>query len=400
MPALDRDSVSGSTGMNAPITARVTGFVDHLRLNGFKVGPAETQAALKMIDQIGLLDLSRTRQSLKTLLAGRHEEWQRFDDHFEAYWFTRGRQRPAPGMAQTNRSGTKRSSLWSDHFADADQGASADQGIRAGEAGQSGRNSTGRIVASGQSNLKQTDLRHVADPHQIAEAERLAYRLAAAMRYRLSRRYKAARSGSKLDLRRTIRRNIQYGGEPLTLVHRARPDRPVRIVVLLDVSGSMKLYSRFFLQFVRGLVSQWIDTDAYLFHTKLVRVSDALREKDAIKAMTQLALMAEGFGGGTRLGESLKMFNDHHAKRALNSRTIFMILSDGYDTGAPEVMAVELARLKKRVRRIVWLNPVLGWRDYEPITKAMALALPLIDHFCAANTLESLAAIENDIARL
>ena len=107
-----------------------------------------------------------------------------------------------------------------------------------------------------------------------------------------------------------------------------------------------------------------------------------------------------GFGGGTRLGESLKMFNDSYAKRALNSRTVFMILSDGYDTGPPEVMAGELKRLKKRVRRIVWLNPVLGWRDYEPITKAMALALPMIDHFCAANTLESLAAIEIDIARM
>jgi uncharacterized protein with von Willebrand factor type A (vWA) domain len=220
------------------------------------------------------------------------------------------------------------------------------------------------------------------------------------MRYRLSRRYKAAHTGSKLDLRRTIRRNIHYGGEPLNLVHRARPDRPVRIVVLLDVSGSMKLYSRFFLQFVKGLVSEWIDTDAYLFHTRLVRVSDALREKDSIKAMARLALMAEGFGGGTRLGGSLKTFNDRHAKRALNSRTVIIILSDGYDTGAPDLMAGELKRLKKRVRRIVWLNPVLGWRDYEPITQAMALALPMIDHFCAANTLESLAAIENDIARL
>lgn len=400
MPAPGRDSRSGSTGIVAPITGRVAGFVDHLRLNGFKVGPAETQAALKMIDKIGPLDLCRTRQSLKTLLSGRHEEWQRFDDHFEAYWFARGRERPGPGTAPPNRSDNKRPLLWSDHLAGTNQGAKADQGIRPGSENESGRNSAGRIVASSQSNLQKSDLRYVADPHEIAEAERLAYRLAAAMRYRLSRRYKAARSGSRLDLRRTIRRNIQYGGEPLNLVHRARPDRPVRIVVLLDVSGSMKLYSRFFLQFVRGLVSQWNDTDAYLFHTKLVRVTDALKEKDAVKAMSRLALMADGFGGGTRLGESLKTFNDRYAKRALNSRTVFMILSDGYDTGAPEVMAGELARLKKRVRRIVWLNPVLGWRDYEPITKAMALALPLIDHFCAANTLEQLAAIENDIARL
>jgi uncharacterized protein with von Willebrand factor type A (vWA) domain len=303
MPALD-----GSAGFYAPITRQVTGFVDHLRLNDFHVGPAETQAALRMLDAIGPLDLSRTRQSLKTLLTGRHEEWQRFDDLFEAYWFAKGRERTVGsfGNAQ-DRSNTKRPSIWSDHLDGDDQGA-ADQGVRPGSGNESGRDSAGRIVASAQSNLQKADLRHIVDPHEIAEAERLAYRLAVAMRYRLSRRYKAAHTGSKLDLRRTIRRNIHYGGEPLNLVHRARPDRPVRIVVLLDVSGSMKLYSRFFLQFVKGLVSEWIDTDAYLFHTRLVRVSDALREKDSIKAMARLALMAEGFGGGTRLGGSLKTF--------------------------------------------------------------------------------------------
>ena len=391
---------STSTSIDAPITARVTGFVDHLRLNDFKVGPAETQVALQMIDAIGPLDMTRTRQSLKTLLAGRHEEWLLFDELFEAYWFTRGHERAVASFGEAqNRSDNKRPSIWSDHLEGNDEGA-ADQGVRPGSQSEFGRGSAGRIVASSQTNLQKADLRHVADPHEIAEAERLAYRLAVAMRYRLSRRYKAAHRGSKLDLRRTIRRNIHHGGEPLNLVHRARPDRPVRIVVLLDVSGSMKLYSRFFLQFVKGLISEWIDTDAYLFHTKLVRVTDTLREKDAMKAMSRLALMADGFGGGTRLGESLKLFNDRYAERALNSRTVFMILSDGYDTGRPDVLAGELKRLKKRVRRIVWLNPVLGWRDYEPITQAMALALPMIDHFCAANTLEALGKIENDIARL
>ena len=162
----------------------------------------------------------------------------------------------------------------------------------------------------------------------------------------------------------------------------------------------MKLYSRFFLQFVKGLVCEWIHADAYLVHTRLIRVTDALTEKDAVKAMTRLALMADGFGGGTRLGQSLKTFNDLYARQATDSRTVAIVLSDGYDTGAPELLQAELVRLKRRVRRLVWLNPVLGWRDYEPITRAMSLALPLIDHFAAANTLEALATIEDDLARL
>jgi len=389
------------TSNPAPIAARVAGFIDHLRLNDFAVGPSETQAALKLIDRIGPLERDRVRQSLKTLLTGRHEEWERFDDLFEAYWFARGRERASAGKANPHRrSSATRPSIWSGQLPDGEASGMGDPGSGGSADDDLSGTSAERAVASRQNQLRKADLRHVADPDEIAEAERLAYRLAAAMRYRLSRRYRIANAGSKLDLRRTIRSNIAHGGEPITLVHKARPDRPVRIVVLLDVSGSMKLYSRFFLQFVKGLVCEWIDADAYLFHTRLIRVTDALQDRDSIKAMTRLALMADGFGGGTRLGDSLKVFNDRYARRALNSRTVFVILSDGYDTGSPEAMAAELKRLKKRVRRIVWLNPMLGWRDYEPVTRAMAQALPLIDHFAAANTLNSLGAIEDDLARM
>jgi uncharacterized protein len=384
----------------APIAARMAGFIDHLRMNDFALGPAETIAALAVIDRVGPPDGAGVRRSLKSLLTGRREEWERFDDLFEAFWFRRGRERGAVRVANPyQRTSATRPAIWSGHLPD---GAASGLGeARGGQQEEDAEETAaGRVVASRQRQLVRADLRHIADRDEIAAAERLAYRLAAAMRYRLSRRYRIAASGSKLDLRRTIRRNIAHGGEPISLAWRDRPDRPVRIVVLLDVSGSMKLYSRFFLQFVKGLVCAWIDADAYLFHTKLVRVTDALQDRDTLRAMTRLGLMAEGFGGGTRLGECLKVFNDRYARRALNSRTVFMILSDGYDTGAPEAMADELMRLKKRVRRIVWLNPMLGWRDYQPTTQAMAAALPLIDHFAAANTLKSLAAIEDDLARL
>jgi len=391
---------SEATVQGAPVTARVAGFIDHLRLNDFSVGPAETQQALRVIETVGATDRAQVRQSLKSLLTGRHEEWERFDDLFEAYWFARGRERKGKASQnQHQRASASTPSIWSDHLPDSAASGLGDT-RRGGSDEETAGEAAGRVVASTQKALAKADLRHVADPDEIAEAERLAYRLAKAMRYRLSRRYRIAADGPKLDLRRTIRSNIAHGGEPITLVNRARPDKPVRIVVLLDVSGSMKLYSRFFLQFVKGLVCEWIDADAYLFHTRLIRVTDALKDKDTVKAMTRLALMAEGFGGGTRLGECLRVFNDRYARRALNSRTVFVILSDGYDTGSPDLLAGELKRLRKRVRRIVWLNPLLGWRDYEPVTAAMAAALPLVDHFAAANTLEALRQIEGDLARL
>ncbi len=380
--------------MPAPsIIGSVAGFMRHLRLNGFIVGPAETETSLTMLSRSDLMDRDAVRLRLKTLLASRHEEWVRFDDLFEAYWMGRGRARAA--VAPAGGRADRRPGIWAEHLAEGDAAAGAGSG-----GATEGAEIPERLAASATETLAKTDLRHIADPREIAEAERLALRLAHALVYRLSRRHRLAAQGSRLDLRRTIRLSIPHGGEPIELALKHRPDRPVRIVLLLDVSGSMKPYSRFFLQFMKGLVSRWADADAYLFHTRLVRVTDAIRDRDPATAMTRLSLLAQGFGGGTRLGESLKVFNDRYAKRALNSRSVFFLISDGYDTGSPEDLAHELKRLKKRVRRLLWLNPLIGWRDYEPVTRAMAAALPFIDHFAAAHTLETLAAIEGDLRRL
>ena len=203
--------------------------------------------------------------------------------------------------------------------------------------------------------IARTDLRHIVDAEEIAAAEALALKLARAIRFNLSRRRKAVPHGDRIDLRRTIRRSLARGGEPIDLVERIRPARPVRIVVLLDVSGSMKQYSRFFLQFVKGLIGQWLEAEAFLFHTRLVHISKALRERDPKRAVERMAIVAQGLGGGTRIGDSLETFNRFHAKGVLNGRSVVMIVSDGYDTGDPDKLGREMARLKRRARRIVWL---------------------------------------------
>ena len=161
----------------------------------------------------------------------------------------------------------------------------------------------------------------------------------------------------------------------------------------------MKTYSRFFLQFVKGLVGQWLDTDAYLFHTKLIRVTDTIREKNTMKAMTQLSLITEGFGGGTKLGESLEQFNQAYAKHALNSRTVVIIMSDGYDTGSPEKLAQQLKKLKQKCYKIIWLNPMLGREGFEPVTNSMQQALPYIDVFAPAHNLRSLMELEDTLVK-
>jgi uncharacterized protein with von Willebrand factor type A (vWA) domain len=266
-----------------------------------------------------------------------------------------------------------------------------------GEAEQSGE---GRRVGSRVTNLSSVDLRHVIDPADRAEAEAVAARLARAIRDRRSRRQKADHRGERPDLRRILRASLSTGGEPIRLFKRARPERPARLVVLLDVSGSMAVYAPVFLAFVKGLMTADATTDAYLFHTRLVRITDALRDPDALRAVNRLSLLAQGFGGGTRIGANLAAFNQSYGKRLVSGRSLVVILSDGFDTDPPEVIGQELARLKKRGCRIVWLNPMKGWRDYQPVAAGMAAALPHLDLFAAANTLQSLAALEPDLARI
>jgi uncharacterized protein with von Willebrand factor type A (vWA) domain len=175
---------------------------------------------------------------------------------------------------------------------------------------------------------------------------------------------------------------------------------PLRLVVLLDASGSMSLYTSVFVRFIHGVLEHFRESEAFLFHTRLVHVSAAMREKDVGRALERLSLMAQGVGGGTRIGESLATFNRWHAPSVIHSRTCVMIISDGYDTGTLAAMAVEMQRLARRCRRIVWLNPMIGWDGYEPSARGMQAALPHVDLFAPAHNLKSLAALEPYLARL
>ncbi|WP_293575089.1 VWA domain-containing protein [Phaeobacter sp.] len=392
------------TARDPGASARMAGFMAHLRANGLRIGPAETQTALEALSAINAADPSACCLALKSVCTGTAQDAARFEALFDSYWRNGGRvsrrviQSPQvdpkaahPSVHSSREVEGAETSGAGQQRALPDQGGENDSGSAAGE---------GRLMAVRSQQLARKDLRDLVQKEDILAAERIARRLGAALRDRRSRRRRLAHRGRGLHFRKTIRASLATGGVPVRLFRKSRPDRPVKLVALCDVSGSMSDYARVFLAYLAGVMRADPTSDAYVFHTRLVRITDALRDKDALRALGRLSVMAEGFGGGSRIGASLDHFARGYARRFVDGRTVVIILSDGYDTEPAEAVASALARLRRRGCRILWLNPMKGWDGYAPIAQAMAAALPHLDMFRAANRLEDLAALEPELAAL
>ena len=227
-------------------------------------------------------------------------------------------------------------------------------------------------------------------------ARRVMRRLAGAGPTRPSRRTRPARRrGAKPraaapDLRRTIRSSLRTGGEPVERHWREPSERPRPLVLVCDVSGSMEPYARMLLQYMQACVAARRRVEAFVFGTRLTRVTAELAGRDPDRALDRAAGAAEDWSGGTRIGEALATLNREHGRR-LGRGAIVVLLSDGWDRGDPEQLAAEIARLGRCAHSLIWLNPLKAHPGYEPLTRGMQAALPHVDHFLAGNSLGSLA---------
>ncbi len=386
----------------ASIMERHLDFTSHLRDNGLNPSLESASQSLEVMKNIDIFHADELRAAYKAIYCYHPDSFLQFDDFFDSFWMNQGRQKQKPRPPQDTASTKNRHSSLSvfqnDNHADSE--GTPDLPDDRHDEGESSSSGEGRLVATKVVNREKVDFREYVRPEDKAQAEDAARRLAHAIRYRRSRRRKASLKGKNIDLRRIIRKSISRGGEPIELVHKKPPVKPAHFVMLLDVSGSMQVYVRVFLSFIKGLVGQEQTTDAYLFNTRLTRISDILRDKDTFRALNKLSLLASEFGGGTRIGDCLNQFLSQHGARTLTSRSVVMIMSDGYDTGPADIVGDTLRRIKKKGCRIVWLNPLLGWKDYQPVAASMKASMPYLDGFAACNTLASLAELEGEFSRL
>ncbi len=363
-------------------------FCRFARENGLPGGVKETLDCLKAAAAVGLADRETLKLALRAVLCSSKDDWDLFDELFERFWRT-GTERKASDRKQpkqpTDEWGRPQSGTIELLGGRSEVRAADDRGTAV-----TGATALERLRKVDFSQIPQTDL---------PELEGLALRLLRQMSARLSRRLKTMQPRGPVDLRRTIRRSISRGGEPIYLSRKGRKLERSRLVILLDVSGSMNAYSLFLLRFAYALQKHFKRVHTFLFSTELKEITAALRTRDLPRALEALSQEHAGWSGGTKIGESLHDFNHRYGYKLLSRDTLVMILSDGWDTGEPEVVARELSAIHRRSRQVIWLNPLLGMNDYEPLTRGMAAALPFIDVFAAAHNLESLLELERRVGR-
>jgi uncharacterized protein len=356
-----------------------------LRGRGMTVTTSHAIDAIRALRAVGVASRQRVYLALRCVLVARPEELELFDEVFAGV-FSPPAEDAAEGPVRVQRRSPPR-----DPTATVSLSSWGEQGDESDE----GEEPEPVPAASDTPALAEKDF-SAFGAGELAEIQRIAARIARRLAARPSRRWKAAARGTRIDLRRTMRRSLSNSAEPLDLRFRRRKPRKTRIVALCDVSGSMDLYSRFLLQFLYALQGTVARVESFVFSTSLRHVTGLLREPEYADALRSLAGEVHDWSGGTRIGESLASFNSGWGQ-LVDKRTVVVILSDGWDTGEPAVLGEAMETLRRRSRRLIWLNPLLGSPDYEPLTQGMQAALPHVSVFAPAHNLMSLRALERHL---
>jgi len=253
------------------------------------------------------------------------------------------------------------------------------------------------VTASSAERLRNTRF-DALEPSELLALQQLMAQLRIATPRRRTRRAEHDRLGERVDLRRTLRASHRSGGDPVRLARRRRRVVPRRIVLLCDISGSMEPYARAYLHFLTSAAGSGPHAEAFVFATRLTRITRALATRSPERAIQRAAAAAPDWSSGTRIGDALRAFNDRHGRRGMARGAVVVILSDGWERGDPELVRREMERLARLAYRIVWVNPRASARGFTPSAGGMAAALPYIDAFVSGDTLEALSDVVAAIA--
>ena len=355
------------------VVRHVVTFGRVLREVGLEVGPGRVADALRGIAAVDLTRQEDVYFALRQTLVSRHDELDLFDRAFNA-WFLRAPVLPPLRTAQSPLAQEKVGESLSD-------GAGGEQDEEQGDPLELG--------ASGHELLRDKDFAEMT-PDEYRRVKRLIAAIAGHRPLRASRRRRSDPRGDRLDMRRLIRSRSAPAATPSTGPYRARKDVPRKLVVLCDVSGSMDAYARALVLFLHAAVGSGPGVEAFAFGTRLSRLTAELGTRDPESALEKCTEAVTDWGSGTRIGASLKEFNDVYGKRALSRGAVVVIVSDGWERQDPELVGREMARLARAAYAVVWVNPLKGNPEYQPLAGGMRAALPYVDRFLSGHNLRSL----------
>ena len=359
--------------------SHLTGFCRVLREHGLLIGPQETSDAIRAVSLVDLMTEGRVYWTLRSLLVSRQEQLSTFDSLFTRFWNFQPLPRfqppenPSSKFGETRTPGRMPRAL----ALPGDDPESKDSLIQLVRTGASGRHVT-----------SETDL-SALDRQDMSELSRIAARMVRALASRPGRRRKRHRRKGTPDLRGAMRLSLSTGGDAVRLPRMRRVPRVPRLVVALDVSGSMDRYARLLLQLMFAVGQHTKRIEAFAFSTTITRVTRELSAPSFSEALTRIGHAVDHWSGGTRIGESLADLSATYG-HLLDRYTTVFLLSDGWETGDPDDLARALQRIQRRVRRVVWLNPLLGTPDFQPLARGLQAAMPHVDHFVPAADVEHL----------
>jgi uncharacterized protein len=345
-----------------------------LREAGLEVGPGRVTDALAGLDAVRLTEQEDVYWTLRQTLVSRRDELELFDRAFAA-WFLRAPVQPSVRVMPAAAAAADR--------------PGSDVLQRRDLSVEEARGEPVLQGASGTELLRERDFAAMT-PEEFERARHLIAAIARMRPLRRSRRLSADPRGDRLDLRRLLRRCLRTGGDAYDRPYRDRKHVPRKLVVICDVSGSMEPYTRALLLFLHAAVGSGAGVEAFAFGTRLSRLTPELRTRDAEEALARAAARVVDRGSGTLIGASLKELNDEYGRRALTRGAVVVVVSDGWERQNPEVVGREMARLARAAYAIVWVNPLKGNPEYQPLAGGMRAALPSVDRFLAGHNLRSL----------
>ena len=364
------------------VSGQVAKFAGALRGQGVRAGLSDAIDAAIALRLIDLLDRGEVHRALRIAFKVPREAWATFDRLFAEYWGGRFSDPSRPEREARRRAPPR------DHRGPLQWRWDGERvRLAAGETPESPSGETPSY--SPEAVLRRKPFDQIS-PGELAAMERLIARLALRLAARPSRRLVPTRCRGSVDLRRSLRGALASDGDFLSLARRARAVEEARLVVLYDTSGSMEAYTRFLLAFAFALRRVIRRVEVFAFNTSLVRVTRMIAPARISRSLERLAAGVPDWSGGTRIGACLAEFVEVHARTLVDRDTTLVLMSDGLDQGDTALLSRAMRELRARARKIVWLNPLLGDPRYRPEAAGMRAALPFVDHFGPAHSLESL----------